>query len=243
MIFSSWFRSRAYNIICILRRGYRRGSASVGSKVKNYLPVSKGIKGRYWKKSEKSRWNIWRERVKGCTFAPAFRKEMRWYLKGLHKQLEGSTRAGGIRFLREGGRLGKKEQPSIRSRVCPADGSEAWEYSLIRTEAHLEKTSRCRKAEAKRQTIYNEEFDPGSGWTLATGLTHASRGAASEKLRLIRMATGEWVSNTYPTCRPVRNRLPKGKLMPHEVCFWHQRHTKAARRWVMGMRPISLLAG
>ena len=26
--------------------------------------------------------------------------------------------------------------------------------------------------------LYNEEFDPGSGWTLATGLTHASRGAA-----------------------------------------------------------------
>ena len=25
---------------------------------------------------------------------------------------------------------------------------------------------------------YNEEFDPGSGWTLAAGLTHASRGAA-----------------------------------------------------------------
>ena len=109
MIFSSWFRSRAYNIICILRRGYRRGSASVGSKVKNYLPVSKGIKGRYWKKSEKSRWNIWRERVKGCTFAPAFRKEMQWYLKGLHKQLEGSTRAGGIRFLREGGAVWVKK--------------------------------------------------------------------------------------------------------------------------------------
>ena len=26
------------------------------------------------------------------------------------------------------------------------------------------------------QTIYDEEFDPGSGWTLAAGLTHASRG-------------------------------------------------------------------
>ena len=26
--------------------------------------------------------------------------------------------------------------------------------------------------------LYNEEFDPGSGWTLAAGLTHASRGAA-----------------------------------------------------------------
>ena len=29
--------------------------------------------------------------------------------------------------------------------------------------------------------IYKEEFDPGSGWTLATGLTHASRGAAVSK--------------------------------------------------------------
>ena len=29
-----------------------------------------------------------------------------------------------------------------------------------------------------KDIFYNEEFDPGSGWTLATGLTHASRGAA-----------------------------------------------------------------
>ena len=28
------------------------------------------------------------------------------------------------------------------------------------------------------QFIYNGEFDPGSGWTLAAGLIHASRGAA-----------------------------------------------------------------
>ena len=34
-------------------------------------------------------------------------------------------------------------------------------------------------------SFYNEEFDPGSGWTLATGLTHASRGAAGLKLALI----------------------------------------------------------
>ena len=27
-----------------------------------------------------------------------------------------------------------------------------------------------------RKILYNGEFDPGSGWTLATGLTHASRG-------------------------------------------------------------------
>ena len=35
-------------------------------------------------------------------------------------------------------------------------------------------------ASAMRQEVkmifYNGEFDPGSGWTLATGLTHASRG-------------------------------------------------------------------
>ena len=30
----------------------------------------------------------------------------------------------------------------------------------------------------KIQSFYNGEFDPGSGWTLAAGLTHASRGAA-----------------------------------------------------------------
>ncbi len=30
----------------------------------------------------------------------------------------------------------------------------------------------------KKNNFYNEEFDPGSGWTLAGGLTHASRGAA-----------------------------------------------------------------
>ena len=36
-----------------------------------------------------------------------------------------------------------------------------------------------------RKILYNEEFDPGSGWTLATGLTHASRGAALSKLALI----------------------------------------------------------
>ena len=29
-----------------------------------------------------------------------------------------------------------------------------------------------------KQHINNGEFDPGSGWTLAAGLIHASRGAA-----------------------------------------------------------------
>ena len=33
-----------------------------------------------------------------------------------------------------------------------------------------------------KRYFYSGEFDPGSGWTLATGLTHASRGAAWRKL-------------------------------------------------------------
>ena len=36
--------------------------------------------------------------------------------------------------------------------------------------------NRIKQDRAIYQTIYDEEFDPGSGWTLAAGLTHASRG-------------------------------------------------------------------
>ena len=39
--------------------------------------------------------------------------------------------------------------------------------------------------------IYNEEFDPGSGWTLATGLTHASRGVSRSLLFRDDRRTGE----------------------------------------------------
>ena len=36
----------------------------------------------------------------------------------------------------------------------------------------------ARKTEANKHKYDSGEFDPGSGWTLAIGLTHASRGAA-----------------------------------------------------------------
>ena len=41
--------------------------------------------------------------------------------------------------------------------------------------------------------FYNGEFDPGSGWTLATGLTHASRGETTLKLAsmVVDRRTGE----------------------------------------------------
>ncbi len=45
--------------------------------------------------------------------------------------------------------------------------------------------------------LYNEEFDPGSGWTLAAGLTHASRGVTISSNR--KATTGARVSNAYAT--------------------------------------------
>ena len=38
------------------------------------------------------------------------------------------------------------------------------------------------RAKDIRNNLNNEEFDPGSGGTLATGITHASRGASREEL-------------------------------------------------------------
>ena len=42
-----------------------------------------------------------------------------------------------------------------------------------------------------RQINNNEEFDPGSGWTLAAGLTHASRGVTGELALADDRRTGE----------------------------------------------------
>ena len=68
-----------------------------------------------------------------------------------------------------------------------------------------------------RETIilYNEEFDPGSGWTLAAGLTHASRGAAGCSNTL--PATGGWVRNAYATYLIQGDNLSKGRLTPHSI--------------------------
>ena len=65
-----------------------------------------------------------------------------------------------------------------------------WKDCSIVQEASTEKNNLSRSVNSFERIIsvsdkleiykklYNEEFDPGSGWTLAAGLTHASRGAA-----------------------------------------------------------------
>ena len=78
----------------------------------------------------------------------------------------------------------------------------------------------------KRYRFYNVEFDPGSGWTLATGLTHASRGAAFISACGDKMATGARVSNAYPTCPILGSSPPKGGLIPDVVLCGHLMRTK-----------------
>ena len=76
--------------------------------------------------------------------------------------------------------------------------------------------------EKKRKKINNnEEFDPGSGLTLATGLTHASRGAAVTKACLRQPATGARVSNTYATWPSQEDNREKFRLILHNTPQGH----------------------
>ena len=70
--------------------------------------------------------------------------------------------------------------------------------------------------------VFDGEFDPGSGRTLAACLTHASR--AERPLR--GYSSGERVSNTWVICPRHRNNQWKRWLMPDDVpAFrgWYQR--------------------
>ena len=61
--------------------------------------------------------------------------------------------------------------------------------------------------------FYNEEFDPGSGWTLAAGLIHASQGGSN--------ATGERVRNAYVTYLLLWDNLWKQGLILDGMIDWH----------------------
>ena len=72
------------------------------------------------------------------------------------------------------------------------------------------------------EIFYNGEFDPGSGWTLATGLTHASRGETALCACTFWTSTGARVSIAYPTCPLLGDTPLKDGLIP-DVFPW--RHT------------------
>ena len=59
----------------------------------------------------------------------------------------------------------------------------------------------------------------------------------------LRVATGEWVSNEYPTWPILGHSPAKAGLMPDAAVDPHGCTVKGAIRYGMGMRPISLTAG
>ena len=73
--------------------------------------------------------------------------------------------------------------------------------------------NRIKQDRAIYQTIYDEEFDPGSGWTLAAGLTHASRGVEGA----CSFETGARVRNAYAIYLVQGNSPEKFGLMPHSI--------------------------
>ena len=53
------------------------------------------------------------------------------------------------------------------------------------------------------------------------------------------MATGEWVSNRYPTFPPLLHRPAKAGLIRDGPMLLHGGVGKGLFRWRMGMHPIS----
>ena len=101
-----------------------------------------------------------------------------------------STRADALVFMRWA-RLGRtlRTVGSPRSLLLKmwVTGTGEWNYDRFGCSSWWDNAARHKTFSVwgfsfgdslDAQTFYNGEFDPGSGWTLATGLTHASRGAA-----------------------------------------------------------------
>ena len=109
-------------------------------------------------------------------FSLANKERVLW--KILHKQTS-STRSGLATpyYIYGSNKLGKRNEPSRNwHRVYIASINE----KDIRPKTDNKHRFLLMQDEVK-MIFYNGEFDPGSGWTLATGLTHASRG---ETIRL-----------------------------------------------------------
>ena len=65
---------------------------------------------------------------------------------------------------------------------------------------------------------YNGEFDPGSGWTLAAGLIHASR---TVNILAIEYESDVRVRNTYATYPLQADSSGKLELTRHKIIEWH----------------------
>ena len=82
--------------------------------------------------------------------------------------------------------------------------SKEWSFSYIYTFGYKRKEGK---------DSYYGEFDPGSGWTLAGGLIHASRAP--------RKGSGARVSNTYAIYLKLGDSPGKLGVIRHSIHGWH----------------------
>ena len=141
------------------------------------------------KKFEKTLKKIWKVTKKGLIFASAFAL----------KTSEAKTRKKEFFKILKWTKRSERESRSTRVEI-----HETHDPARIKISVN---------------NFYHEEFDPGSGWTLATGLTHASRGAAGSSNTS--PATGARVSNTCAT-NPVPGDNPRKRgLTSHNILEPH----------------------
>ena len=107
------------------------------------------------------------------------------------------------------------QQVPIKARIVDSEFLLKKQYEL-----------KCQEQLRDIKKIYNEEFDPGSGWTLAAGLTHASRGAAGCSNTL--PATGARVRNAWATCPSQEDKPWKRGLILHSIFKRHLLKIKAS---------------
>ena len=98
--------------------------------------------------------------------------------------------------------------------------SASRQWKLMRSGTSIVKTQ-SRLAETKE--LYYGEFDPGSGWTLAGGLIHASRA----RTFLRKADSGARVSNAYTIYLSEWDSPGKLGVIPHSIFGSHDLRIKA----------------
>ena len=156
------------------------------------------------------------------TFAPAFERERRYKMmkQTFRKKSSGIIWKFKIKVLIFAATFAKRKRQKSslidlhNSTSSTSIGEEILRINTV-NRVWLWTTINGFRSEDMINNLNNEEFDPGSGWTLATGLTHASRGAAGSSNTS--PATGARVSNTCAT-NPVPGDNPRKRgLTSHDT--------------------------
>ena len=155
-----------------------------------------------------------------------------------------------IRLSTKGQRLQLENWTERLKRVCPWKESESsreatkveQEYSIVLISLKSKirtKISKKTLSVIKNLRYLTQEFDPGSGRTLAACLTHASRTDYRKSSDTKKIVSGERVSNAWATCLVHWDNREKFLLIPDMTTEGHPSGVKANKWYKMGSRPIS----